>query len=183
MPFYGPWGIFVHIPKCGGDMVKTHLQDRYGMDVGMNLKGVHCNGRGLKGEKFTVIRDPLLWIRSYHTYMGLNRWKWVGFPPNMFEMLGGQRGDSFPRFVEWCGERPGIVGRFFEYYTDDDDMTVYTLEGDALFKYLGVRNYVIHETKFKPGIEGWMEEMIRESEREVYEKYYSKEKRDERAPD
>ena len=171
MAYCGPWGIFVHIPKCGGDLVRNGVGEMYGNDVGVELKGVHCNGRGLVGDKFTIIRDPLMWMRSYHTYMRLASWKWVAFPPKLWEMLGGERGDDFEGFVKWCGDRPGIIKRFYDYYIDDD-IRVFCLEKPHIFEYLGIKNQIVHETRSKPEIKRWMVDMILDSEYEIYNLFY-----------
>ena len=167
MAFRGPWGTFVHIPKCGGVAMRKHLILKFkvnGEEIGM----MHGIPDDLTGA-WTIVRHPANWLLSYYTYLFENRWRWADLPEQIAGWLSFADGLWWPQYVEAvCTEQPGVVGKVFDLYCKPG-MQVFQLEKiDLIFD---EPIPVIHETDNKPLMTDAHWDMICKAEAETLRKY------------
>ena len=140
--------VFLHVPKAGGTWVtrvlreagvvrfrfsSKHADVAHTLDFGRRhpwqyLKRTARGGPGLHGRiragyKFTFVRHPLSWYRSFYKYMTQLEWKrhtGIGRDPwHPYEELYDHKADSFEGFMERVVERsPGFCTRMFRGYTE-----------------------------------------------------------------
>ena len=70
MTYRGPWGVYIHIPKCGGFAVRSRLAE---IEAGEVISDHwHATPRIIKTSTstplITYVRHPVLWYRSLWSY-------------------------------------------------------------------------------------------------------------------
>lgn len=170
MAYRGPWGTFIHIPKCGGVALRKYLKMRYS-DNGDEIGGLHeilPNVDGLENP-WTVVRHPAHWLLSYFTYCEDNAWIWRDRPTLVGDQFRFADGMFWPSFVaEVCTVNPGAVGKVFDLYCVPG-VEVYRLED--INTVMGEHVPVIHTQDIKPVMTDAHWEMICEAEMGTLEKY------------
>jgi hypothetical protein len=167
---YGPWGTYIHVPKCGGVAIKEFLRKTYGVkgeDVGEN----HSYLTSVEGapNPWTAIRHPAEWLLSYFAYYETNGWRWEDLPIEVDKQFKYANGAFWPFFVKMvCERNPGAVGKVFDLYCIDG-VTVHHLENinDVMGDYVPVK----HTQDIKPVMTDEHWQMICEAEKETLERY------------
>ena len=111
-----PKSVFFHVPKCGGDFIRTVIKE----------SGVPHHEVGRKHSRladlpdatyvrmkfvFCFVRHPLEWYRSFWAHRQKKGW-----PADMPQ--DGCRSDNFNEFVERrCEHHPGFLGELYAAYT------------------------------------------------------------------
>lgn len=101
MAYIGPWGVFVHIPKCGGMAIRSALTYKYGR--GKEI-GDHHSIPDTIENGFALVRHPVDWHRSLWAYLYNRGWEINSSSPHIWSVIvdyvgGAQDWDSFVRSV------------------------------------------------------------------------------------
>lgn len=69
MPFVGKWGVFIHIPKTGGQWMRRVLKKYDPEQTWYQIPDTHTLPKTLEGiedqQWWTIVRHPAEWLRSY----------------------------------------------------------------------------------------------------------------------
>lgn len=166
MAFIGPWGQFIHIPKCAGVSMRSWLQQHYRTE-GHDEIGMHELPHEITNA-FTIIRHPTDWLVSFYTYYQQNGWVWEDLPDFVDAEFEGTKGLFWPQFVRAVvTTNPGAVGRVYDQYCLPG-VKVYKLE--ELYQHFeNIRK--VHDTNNKVYMSPEQRQMICEAERETLERY------------
>ena len=166
MAYIGPWGQFIHIPKCAGLSMRSYLEKTY-RTGGHEEKGMHDLPSVIKNA-FTIVRHPADWLLSFYTYYFENSWRWEDLPAYIDDQFSFANGMFFPQYVEAVtSTNPGAVGNVYDHYCQPG-VKVYRLEElDERFE--GMVN--IHSTGHKPAMTPKLYDMIYIAERDTLERY------------
>ena len=155
MAYEGDWGTFVHIPKCGGQFFRRILYLHIGK--GEEVGDYHGLPWDIK-DGFTVVRHPVMWLRSLWTYRSNSGWETTQpKKPNWPIILGltqWAKGLTWSEFVEALYEQGSdIVSTVFGMYRHPN-VRIYKLEQlDKLMDDLNLSNTIAvdhNETLNKP---------------------------------
>jgi len=163
----GPWGTFVHIPKCGGQGLRSYLSEQMG--GGYDEPPQHGVPPFIKTPAFTVVRHPISWLRSYFAYRNMHGWEvlkradgtinHVNYWPAIFGLTQWAAGMTWGEFVNGLLDQGvDIVSTIYGMYRHPA-VKIYQLEHiDVLLDDLGLTAHlpVTHVTPNKPTI-GWHE--------------------------
>ena len=117
MAYVGPWGQFIHIPKCAGISMRYYLRHEHG-EYGQEVGTKHDLPNTVKNA-FTIIRHPAHWLRSFYTYYSQHNWRWEELPQyvNYQFSFANTNGLSWMQYVTTVtATNPGAVGKVFDYY-------------------------------------------------------------------
>jgi hypothetical protein len=129
MPFVGPWGTFIHIPKTGGQWMRHVLRSNFDLEKNSyrNVKYTHTLPEDkAEGTWWTVVRHPAEWLRSfwahrYHECYAVGHFQlrpidssaWNTFNVRTVGLLDW----DFERFARrMATKEPGLISWFFFYF-------------------------------------------------------------------
>lgn len=169
MIFRGPWGTYMHIPKCGGNAVKIHLKNLYGVVVEEEYP-TDIIPHSEYENRWCVVRNPLDWLRSFWKYTMRHGNGWPTIPEQVRCLMPGHGGRNFPDFIRQTKEN--TVGSVFGVYCVPG-VEVFRLEDlrPILARLGNMDMEYIHVSENKPEIEPWMYEWVYNLEKDTYRKY------------
>jgi len=153
MAYVGDWGTFIHIPKCGGFGFRQFLTDQMGkgVEVGPYHGLPETIDRG-----FTMVRNPVDWLRSIWAYRNNNDWLYKSNSRQYWSVIMGltQYAEGMPWdvFVEWLDR--DIVSTIYGMY-QHPSVKIYKMEDahQLLFDLeIDTELPVTHVTPFKPKV-------------------------------
>jgi len=145
MAFIGPWGQFIHIPKCAGMAMREYLS-RTNRQDGYEENGMHALPNEISNA-FTIIRHPADWLVSFYTYYAQNNWLWEDLPEYVDSQFSVAIGRFWPQFIDLLtSKNPGAVSNVFNYYCQPG-VKVYKLE-ELDTHFVGIQKK--HSTTDKP---------------------------------
>lgn len=159
MALQGPWGTYIHIYKTGGMSVRKMLTDEF-KTPGTEIESFHTAPLRIEGFTFTVVRNPVYWLRSFWAYYLHKGTKKKNFIPNwhiavsLMGWLEHTRWDEYVDMLYQCDiDYPLTI---YSMFTDSPLIHVYQLENiEPLAKRLGIRKEALqslHTTSIVPDI-------------------------------
>lgn len=199
MAYVGPWGCFVHVPKTGGQWVRTVLRTtiRNGNEDGPS----HSFPKefDMRGNVFSFVRRPDTWYRSFWGHR--IRDSFVSDQPGHFRANTNDSeawntllyitlpymSTNFDEFVDNVTTHiPGIYTWFIGfYYSPVVNMMPFEYQAYSYLHQLGAKPFEVAAvnqgiSRMEPVIELWPEvisdesrEKIEASEERIYRKWYS----------
>jgi len=119
--------ILYHIPKTGGFAYRKYYKSLWGPPY-KEINPWHGTPNQLEAPNnlntipgLMIVRHPVLWLRSFHTYYAQHSYTWPDLPDQIKQWMEPYCRLDWPTFVyEISKWEPNLVGRIYGlYYTGD----------------------------------------------------------------